>query len=620
MNRILFLFFLLCVSQASNAQLIHPWETIEINLQVENTYENPYAQVETWVVWKGPNFSKKVYGFWNGGKTFTYRLIATEQGNWTWESASNQTNENGLKQKSGSIKVIPWTKFQITQNPNRKGFIRSSKNGHGLSYADGSPFFMLGDTWLGATTWRLPFRSTPASKNYMPNIGIGFEEAVAYRKQQGFNSVSMIAAFPGWEADTKPSTYKDSSGVFVRNAWEKYGYLIDGKPTAKNMRDEVGNLPFAMSMSNPVIANFDFVNPEYFKSLDKKIAHLNEQGFVALLEPVRRDACPIWKKNHKFNESYARFIQYLYSRYGAYNLVFSGIHLDWIPKEYSLTANEFNEALTYHLHKYGPMPFGQPVTTLINNSTYTQFGHDKSCPWLTFHSVGNKPRDHRIGMMIDTLYNLKPAYPAINFEPYYTGWQADHNYPAGEKADVNSDRDNYFARTQMYGSVLSGALAGHVYGTSAYDVTTIGEPRGTNPHFWEALKYTSSKHMAHLGTFMSSEGSNFQNLQPAYFDISPQKSKKAKPNGLDGYAYMMRTEDKKLAMVYFENACEIPELLGFIPNVMYELTWYNPENGQWLDKNVLKSDTKGRISLSDFPNVKGKAFNDYALKIKFYTK
>ena len=42
-------------------------------------------------------------------------------------------------------------------------------------------------------------------------------------------------------------------------------------------------------------------------------------------------------------------MQYLIARYGAYNLIFSGIHLDWIPKDFSLTADEFNEALTSSL-------------------------------------------------------------------------------------------------------------------------------------------------------------------------------------------------------------------------------------------------------------------------------
>ncbi|HBQ58264.1 MAG TPA: hypothetical protein DD671_01180, partial [Balneolaceae bacterium] len=104
-----------------------------------------------------------------------------------------------------------------------------------------------------------------------------------------------------------------------------------------------------------------------------------------------------------FNETFARYVQYLVARYGAYNFIFSTIHLDWIPEDFSLTADEFNEALTYHLEKYGPMPFGQPVTVLINNSTYEQFGHADEVPWLNMHSVGNKPRDHRVADSLETI-------------------------------------------------------------------------------------------------------------------------------------------------------------------------------------------------------------------------
>ena len=103
--------------------------------------------------------------------------------------------------------------------------------------------------------------------------------------------------------------------------------------------------------------------------------HLSDEGFVPFFETVRRDNAPSWKRYFDFNASYARFVQYLIARYGAYNLIFSGIHLDWIPKDFSLTADEFNAALTYHHRKYGPLPFGQPYTTLIDRSTYKVFGH-----------------------------------------------------------------------------------------------------------------------------------------------------------------------------------------------------------------------------------------------------
>src|SRR4029078_4700427 len=99
-------------------------------------------------------------------------------------------------------------------------------------------------------------------------------------------------------------------------------------------------------------------------------------------------------------------------------------------------------------------------------------------PWLTMHTVGNNPRNHAIYASIEELFGLSPPYPAANLEPYYTRWNHAITRPGGETPEENSPRDNYFARAMMYGSVLSGALAGHVHGTAAYDMTSTGEPAG----------------------------------------------------------------------------------------------------------------------------------------------
>ena len=521
-----------------------------------------------------------------------------------------------MNNHSGEFDAINWTAKELQQNSNRRGFVGPSANGHALQYSDGSPFFMVGDTWLAGSTWRLPFRNASASKDYVPGPGIGFEDAVTYRKNQGFNSVSMISCFHNWEADGNANTYADENGIFVRNAWEKFDYPVGkNQVTAKDMRDEYGNKPFKMSEKHQGVADFDQIIPEYFKSLDKKTQYLSDQGFVPLLETVRRDMGPTWKAYFDFNESYSRFVQYLISRYGAYNIVFSGIHLDWIPKEYSLTAKEFNEALTYHLNKYGPLPFGQIHTTLINNSTYLQFGHYKDCPWLTMHSVGNKPRDHRVSGALDTLFNLQPTYPAINFEPYYTGWDHEINKPNGERPPANSERDNYFSRAQMYGSVLSGGLAGHVHGTAAYDITSTGEPAGMRPHIWEALKYKSADYMQYLNAFVLSEGNKYQNLQPAYKDINPRKAPGSPGMGLDGWAYMMRTAEKDLALLYFENQSVVPELSGFVPNTKYLLIWYIPTKGEWKDPVVIQSDKEGKLIIPFFPDKQNPSVIDWAAKI-----
>jgi hypothetical protein len=343
--------------------------------------------------------------------------------------------------------------------------------------------------------------------------------------------------------------------------------------------------------------------------------HLTEQGVVRLLGAVNRKKGTTWDAYFDFNETFARYDQYLISRYGAWNFVFSGIHLDWIPDDYSLTADQFNEALTYHLEEYGPLPFGQPHTTLINNSTHTQFGHGDDCPWLTMHSVGNKPRNHGFYPALETLFNLEPAYPAINFEPYYTGWNHEINRPGDERPPADSARDNYFARAQMYGSVLSGGLSGHVHGTAAYDITTTGEPDGARPHIWEALKYESGRYMRHLAAFVMSEGVDYRRLQPASGAIDPRKAPGSPEDGLDGWSFMMRTPGNEFALLYFENGALRPGLQGFEPGAAYTLQWFDPVDGQWRPAAALEADRQGRLEVPAFPGGDNPASRDWAAKI-----
>lgn len=603
-------------SNAPDSSVVHTWQMKEIVLKARHKYHNYYTDVTCWVDLKGPGFSKRIYGFWDGGNTFRVRVVATRPGVWKWTSGSNQPNDSGLDNHSGSFRAIKWTTKQKQEDPNRHGFVRATPNEHALEYADGTPFFLVGDTWLAGSTWRLPFRNAPTSPNYVPSPGIGFEDAVAFRKKQGFNSVSMISCFPNWDSDWHPATYADSNGIYVRNAWEKFGYFTpDSQLTAKNMRDEYGNRPFSMSKKHPGVANFNRINPAYFQSLDKKMKYLSEQGFVPMIETVRRDMGPTWAAYFNFNKSFARFFQYLISRYGAYNVIFSGIHLDWIPKKYSLTARQFNEALTYHWKKYGPPPFGQLVTALINNSTYKQFGNGKQCPWLTMQSVGNKPRNHGFYPALNTLFRLDPPHPAINLEPYYAGWNHEINMPGGERPPANSPRDNYFCRAQMYGSVLSGGLSGHVYGTAAYDITTTGEPAGARPHFWTALKYKSATYMQYLHKFILSEGAKYRDLKLALSGIHPSKAPGSKEDGLDGWSYMMRTPGKDFALLYFENKAVLPQLSGFKPNTTYELQWYDTMTGKWLSKIAVRSDAQGNINMPDFPDGHNPSGRDWAARI-----
>jgi hypothetical protein len=601
----------------------HVWETQEVVLQSAHTYANPYKDVRCWIELTGPGFDKRVYGFWDGGQTFRVRFVATAPGVWHWTTGSNQPSDSGLNGGTGTFRAVAWTKAEIAADSNRHGFVRAAPGGHALEYADGTPFFLTGDTWLAASTWRLPWRGGSAPPaGYVPGPGLSFEDAVVYRKRMGFNSISFISAFPNWAADSHGATFADKKGVYLRNAWEKFGSwapsatvtTADGATTtAKDMQDEKGNLPFAIMPDHDGMADFDRIDPAYFQSLDRKMRFLAGEGFVPMIEPVRRDSGPSWKAYFDFDKSYARYVEYLAARYGAYNLIFSGIHLDWIPKNYSLTAAEYNEALTGWHKTYGPLPFGQPVTALIDSSTYRRFGHGSQAPWLTMQSVGNDPRNHGVYPMIEEIFRLTPPQPVANLEPYYAGWNHALNHPAGEAPPPDSDRDNYFARAMMYGSVLSGALAGHVYGTGAYDVTTTGEAPGWRPYIWQALRYKSGGQMQYLRRFILSEGVRYRRLALASQDLHPRTAPKAVADGLDGWSYMMRTPDRRLAFLYFELHAVRAHAAGFSPGAHYVWRWFDPRNAAWSAPVTLMADAQGTLAAPPFPGETDA--HDWAAKI-----
>jgi hypothetical protein len=307
------------VSQVmASSNLIHVWEKQELTFAAANTYKNAYTDVTVWVDLTGPGFSKRVYGFWDGGQIFHLRIVATQAGAWTWKSGSSP-DDTGLAGKSGSFKAVDWTEQEKNVNPLRHGFLRATPNNHALNYADGTPFFIIGDTWYSVGTNR--FRWYDDDNERPIDSTAGFKDYVRYRKAQGYNWINVIAAFPNWITDDKPwhIVMDDSAKTTVRSAWLEFG-----TGSAKNMDNE-GGRPFFFPGRVPGYENqfpdMDRISPEYFKYLDRKIDYLNANGFIPFIEVSRRDAGLCWYKYYGWPDSYARFIQYIFSRYQANNTI-----------------------------------------------------------------------------------------------------------------------------------------------------------------------------------------------------------------------------------------------------------------------------------------------------------
>lgn len=595
---------------------VHVFEKVELTLTAEEKLANPYTDVEVWVDLKGPNFNKRCYGFWDGGQIFRVRITSLEPGMWSWVSGSNPPH-SGLTGKRGSFVSIPWTEEEKRQNPNRRGFPRASPNGHALQYPDGTPYFIIGDFFYPASTSRYRWRDS--DKAYpVDSPRAGFQDILDYRKAQGFNMIYIISSFPNWGYDGWPATFSDEAGVPLRGAWPN-----GNEDRAENMVNEENEKPFYFPGKGvgygEVGADFWRITPSYFRYLDKKVDYAAAQGFRIFIETLRRDIGPYLKAYYgASNPDMSKnavfyYIRYIFARYQADPVFFGIIHQDVGARPGSstpgLSPEDWRPVLDGYHNKYGHPPFGQIVTTNISGSTYRVWGHTDQSPWLMMHQAGNAPRDNRSSEEILEMFNLPNPIPAYNQEPWY----------------VATDTPDERARNReiMYGSLFSGGLAGVAY--EAYGMTRGNressddlkqadsdnpQRHGPFPNMWVAVKWQSANEVRLVTKFLMTHGAKYQDLVPHRELLSVFKTG-TWPT--EGWAFLMRTDDKQLFKLYFQKNAKRPDLSGALPSAVYKAQWFDPRTGAWspVGNGTLTSDAQGVIALPATPT----ATDDWALSL-----
>jgi len=572
---------------------VHVWEKQELTFTSAASFTNPYTDAAVWVDLDGPHFHKRVYGFWDGGRTFRVRVVATAPGLWKWTSGSSP-RDAGLAGKTGSFNAVGWSEAEKQENPLRRGFLRATANGHALETADGTPFFVLGDTWWATGTNRYRWYDDDQERPIGPTAG--FKDYVRFRKAQGYNWINMIAAFPNWMTDGAPwhVVMNDPEKTTVRSAWLEFG-----TGSAKNMDNE-GGRPFLFPGKVPGYPNMfpdvDRINPEYFHYVDRKIDYLNQQGFVPFIEVSRRDASLCWKKYYQWPDSYARFIQYIWSRYQANNVVLSPIHLDIISE--TVGPDDYMKAINYVMDKFGPPPFGTLLSANADPSTLENWGENS---WVTIQQIGNM-REHNNYWYLTEIFRLLHPAPAINGEPYYSGYVDARGLGGGGYkygAPGGTERDAQFVRSSMYGSFLSGGLGGYVYGAEGIWGADI-EPAAPIK-MWDAFRWISGAEVKYLRDFAVSMGRRYQELQPNADLVSPDKDHNLR--AYEGWAYCARTPDKEIFLAYFEKGMPRAQIRGARLNSAYRAQWFDPRDGTWRNVGVgtVRSSQIGIIQLPDFP-------------------
>ena len=157
MFRLILAFCLGCAALTAQTG-IHTWEVKEVELRSSGKVRQPVCRRGMLGGVEGPGLRQA--GLWllgRRGYVFRVRMVATAPGEWTLDERLQPARRYRLESqvRRASRRAIG-PRRRSRRIPTGAGFLRSTPNGHALEYADGTPFFLVGDTWLGAATWRLP--------------------------------------------------------------------------------------------------------------------------------------------------------------------------------------------------------------------------------------------------------------------------------------------------------------------------------------------------------------------------------------------------------------------------------------------------------------------------------
>ncbi len=204
------------------------WKPVEITLTSASDYKNPYADVEINSVFTHSDGTTiSLPGFWKENKTWAVRFSPTKTGEWTYNITCSKSDA-GLT-ASGKVNATENTSNTMLA---KHGFVRISDDAHFYSYADGTPFF-----WLGDTNWQAPNYISTTTCNYPGcKCGSQFEHEVNNRVEKGFTVYQTY--FDSAESDgggqrgILPSIWKTkhklpSAQVFNEKIDHMFEYLLE---------------------------------------------------------------------------------------------------------------------------------------------------------------------------------------------------------------------------------------------------------------------------------------------------------------------------------------------------------------------------------------------------------
>jgi Protein of unknown function (DUF4038)/Domain of unknown function (DUF5060)/Putative collagen-binding domain of a collagenase len=240
---------------------VRRWEMHEFLLRGQSQADNPFRDAALTGEFTSPSGKVvTVSGFYDGEDTWRLRFTPDEEGTWSYRLRGEGVDLS----LSGRLRCTP---------PRGHGFIRiHPDNPYAFAYADGAPFFPMGDTCYGL------YDDSPIT----PELR---SQYLRTRRSQRFNFVRMSVGHSAPRAESDPAAYW---------AW--------------------GGTP-----QNP---DLDRLNPVFFRGLDAVLSQMREEGMNAELLLLNFYRTP-FTNPRQWTPSHERlWLRYVIARYAAFTNIF----------------------------------------------------------------------------------------------------------------------------------------------------------------------------------------------------------------------------------------------------------------------------------------------------------
>ena len=537
---------------AENLPTLEQWVASEMEFTSLTAYEDPLYDAELDVIFTNAETGTTITmpAFWDGGTTWKVRYALTEPGKWSWTTTCTDETNTGLHGQSGDLLCVTYGgELDIYKH----GFIKTQPGTRYFMYADGTPFFYLGDTHFTLPLENIDGINPEGTVEY---IKISPETAEQYGITSMFKYIMDYRAEQGYTViqSQQLGFYNGVSG----NSW---------------MGDAEGTI-FTHGVNDMILS--------MFQELDRYFAYIAEKGFVHAHTQFSypEELIELYLTGGITEETIDTFCRYWVARYAAYPVMWATTQEgDKNHYGYNGCTPETNPwpIVMESIAKYDP--YGHPSSCHAENSSVTPFDEFifddlDSHTWYALQYNNSIALGTELNWtMLEEIWNKSDAKPVVNYEGQY-----DHFWCGTAKA-----------RSQGWVAFLNGQV-GYGYGSQPVwslfwggnEANTVGsDERGEYSlalNWLEGLHSEAGAQMAYMKNFL--ERYEWWKLVPCF------KAPVEDPDAYfvtSGSSYCAATAGNELYIAYFyaEKTRNKPSgAFQNMENADYEIIWMNCVTGQ----------------------------------------